>query len=105
MIAQYLLLLQLRRGRENAITARQLAALLDCTERTIRLLTREARREGHPIATGDEGYYWASNEDEFYHIIAQMRSRAEDINETVRRLEARWQRAESTQAVQLELIA
>lgn len=103
MLASYLLLLQQRRGRGNAIKARQLAALLDCSERTVRHLTREARRAGYAVCADDNGYYLAASNEEYDHLMAQLKARSTDMLETIRELERRW--GERRQPVQKRVFA
>lgn len=91
MLTSYLLLLTSRRGRDNAIKARQLAALLSCDERTVRELTRIARREGHPVCADLAGYYYAATEDEYAALQRQLDSRARDMLYTRSAVKRGWQ--------------
>lgn len=60
-------------GRENAACNKELRQALDCDERTVRRYIHRLREEGHPICSGQDGYYYADS--------------VEDINETIARLD------------------
>jgi len=87
------LLLRLRRecrGREHALKAPALAALLGISTRQLRELAREARREGHPVCADAAGYYYAATDQEYQHLRASLRSRAFDMVMTCRMLDQKW---------------
>lgn len=75
------LLHEIKTGRENAVTGRTLARLLDCPERKVRQLIEEARRQGHLIINDQDGkgYYIASSTEDVQRQYNQMTNRAMSI--------------------------
>ena len=72
-------------GKENAKTARELAALLGCEPRVVTAQIEVERREGQPIcaACGENpGYFLAANEQELETYCNQLRNRAAEIFKT-----------------------
>lgn len=64
-------------GQCKGITAQQLAALLCCPPRRVRLLVTEARLEGSAICgTPRDGYYLASSAEELQATIDFLKGRA-----------------------------
>lgn len=74
------------RGRERALTRRQLRLHINLPDRLIRDAISELRLEGFPIVSLDKGYFWASSED-LKSYIKRERHRALSILQTVRKLE------------------
>lgn len=65
-------------GRENALPMRDLAALLNVDERTIRQLVQRAREQGAPICSewGDNGgYYMPADTYEARRYLRQQKAR------------------------------
>lgn len=58
----------------NAISAGELATLFNTTKRWLRLIVQDLRANRVPVCSGNSGYWYSYNE--------------EDIEKTVRRLEA-----------------
>lgn len=79
---------RLRRGAENATTARELAALIGTDRRAISLLVERERREGKPIcATCDSkapGYYIAADREDMARYCDSLRHREKEIAKTRR---------------------
>ena len=51
-------------GKKRVVSAGTLALALNMHEKELRKLVNRLRREGVPIASGREGYYYASNAGE-----------------------------------------
>lgn len=68
-------------GRENAITRKELARLMDLPDRKVRNMIEAARREGATIVNlGDgEGYYISDRLEELRHQYKMNNSRAMSI--------------------------
>jgi len=84
-------ILERQRGLSQAITARNLAALLGLSERdgrSIREGVNELLKRGYPIGSstgeGSQGYFWLQNEYELSMCLVNYRSRA---RENVRKAE------------------
>lgn len=83
-VAEYL-----NTGRENAITAQELAAVLECPARAVTIQIERERREGVPIcaACGDNpGYYIAANEEELQTYCRQLQGRIDETTATLQAL-------------------
>lgn len=71
-------------GRENAIKRRNLRELLGVTDRDMRRLLAEARKEAVILNLQDgQGYYRPTNREELYSYILQEKARAEKIIKNV----------------------
>lgn len=82
MIHEYLL-----EGAWNAMTSRELCAMLDLTPRELTIAIERERRAGHPIcaASGKQpGYYLASTKKEMQDYCGRLRHRAGEIFATRR---------------------
>lgn len=78
------------RGREKAMTARQLARLIGTNEREIRAMIAELRRQGHPIASPVHppyGFFVPANREEAEECQMHLYSRMREIGITARALE------------------
>ena len=70
----------LSRGRENAITRRELERLTNLDGRSVRLLIERERRAGTPICSDNQnGYYLPCCKSEKDAFVASMRHRAREI--------------------------
>lgn len=82
----------LKAGRQNAMTGRELAGLLNIDIRTVSAKIQQERRAGAPIcatARGEKpGFYLAETAEELQGYCAALRSRARELDDTRRRLEA-----------------
>lgn len=82
------------RGAKRAIRARKLAPLVFGREhvagadRKLRALAHGATALGHPIASGNSGYFYATTPDELDEVIGRLRSQAMRELERVRKLES-----------------
>lgn len=66
-------------GEENALTARDLAAITGLSVRDITLQIARERQAGAVILSSGKGYFLPSNEDEILHFVNAMNSRARNI--------------------------
>lgn len=73
-------------GEANAISNKQVAVLAKCTPREVRRLVEQARQEGEPICSCDNGYFIAETADELrrmlkkhYHQINTMIATAKGL--------------------------
>ncbi len=80
----------LKVGKENAITGKDLAALLNCDIREITAHIEAERRAGQPIcasAAGSHGgYYLAANDEELQEYCNRIQHRAAELFKTRRAL-------------------
>lgn len=85
------------------ITDDEIAARIESNERAVRLVIRELRRAGKPIASeSGKGYLWALNDAEAMRVtIAEFRSRGNDLFETARAMERNLYPAGKKQAEQM----
>lgn len=81
------------RGRKRAIPARKLATLVFGIEhaggkdRKLRALAHAATDLGHPIGTGNAGYWYCASAEELNETIGRIRSQAMRELARVRKLE------------------
>lgn len=66
----------LKKGKGNAISAAQLAAILETDKRTVCSEIEAARRNGALICSGNAGYYIPEKKAELQETYAIMRKRA-----------------------------
>lgn len=69
-------------GAENAITARQLREILNCSQEDLRYAIAKERRQGSPICSSTNkthGYFLAANKDEMKRYCQSLRHRAGEI--------------------------
>ncbi len=82
MIYEYL-----HEGKENAITSRELCALLNITGRDVTAAVERERREGKPIcaSTGtNPGYYLAADRETMESYCKSLHHREKEIARTRR---------------------
>lgn len=88
--ARVLTTIRERRGRAAAITSRQLALVVRCSDREARRLVSELRREGYPIASAVHapyGFYWPETPEEARECQAHLYSRIRELAETAKALD------------------
>lgn len=77
-------------GKENAITAKHLAAILQCDVREISAAIERERRQGQPIIASCDpeqpGYYLAESAEELQQYCGRLHHRAGEIYKTRRAL-------------------
>lgn len=66
-------------GADKAIKAADLHSCFVLTPRQIRHIVNELRLSGVPICSGNEGYYYAANEEEVEKTQRLMRSQANSM--------------------------
>ena len=66
-------------GQRNAASSPALEALFRVRGAALRKAVNTLRCEGHPICSGDEGYYYAETEAEVTATIRQLTSRISKI--------------------------
>ena len=68
-------------GQENAISQKQLAAVLQCSLRDVRLMVEQARRQGVPICSSCDGvhggYFMPQSKAEAKNYIFMQNHRIE----------------------------
>lgn len=78
-MSHLLTILQLHRGKDRAITGKDLAQILGETDdRMVRKEIRELIAEGHPIASSTEkpyGYFMADTPEEAEKYLGQLKGR------------------------------
>ena len=65
-------------GRENAVSMKDLAALMNISERGLRLLVQQAREQGAAICSdwdNNGGYYMPADEYEAMSYLRQQKAR------------------------------
>lgn len=63
-------------GRENAKTAKDLAAAWGTTTRGVRGIISKLREDGKRICSGQEGYWEAESIEEMYECVKRIRVHA-----------------------------
>ena len=74
-------------GEQYAATSRELESAFDVKGAALRKQINALRREGVPIASGENGYYYAETEQEIRRTIAHMKRRISGISAAIRGLE------------------
>ena len=85
--------LRIVQGVSDFITDEEIASMMGQDpkkfERTVRLIIRDLRRQGHPIVSeSGKGYRFPRSKDEVDATVADLRSRASDMRETAEAMEA-----------------
>jgi len=66
-------------GQQNAISSPALAVAAGMSGRKIRTYINTLRAQGHPICSGDAGYFYAATDAELTATIRQLSSRMAEI--------------------------
>lgn len=71
------------------ISKKELHSMTGYNDREIRAAVQTLRNNGYPVMSSSKksGYWIARNEDEIYMLIAELKSRASEMMNTVRSLE------------------
>ena len=77
----------LSRGRENAITRRELERITGLAPRDVSLAVERERRSGVPILANGSGYFLPATDDERAACVRSLRHRAREILTTARAIE------------------
>ena len=87
-IKHHLLVTIMDHSFDNPIYSIELEKKYKISGIIVRDAVREFRREGHPIASGSKGYFYAKYRTELVSTINSLRSRANDLLKTANRLES-----------------
>jgi GH35 family endo-1,4-beta-xylanase len=68
-------------GKDNAIHACDMKHW--GSRRIIRLMVHDLRRNGHPICSGQEGYYYADNSREVAQTLSFLDSIQDDLSKVI----------------------
>lgn len=79
------------RGKGNAITYKNLAAVLDLNERELRNVIASLVTKGEPIGASQEGYFWITSEGEYQIARAEIISRIDKLRQRLEGLEKGWE--------------
>ena len=66
-------------GKEKAVSSAYLQNKLSISSRTIRKIVNQLRNDGVPICSDENGYYYATDQEELLYSIYQMTSRIKAI--------------------------
>lgn len=80
----------LRRGRENALTCRQLSKIAGLSKRKITMKICKERREGAPIMSSGSGFWLAEDSGEVLRCVKALHARAAQIHKTANAMEKRY---------------
>lgn len=72
------ILIHIGEGEENAVSMKELARLLGASDRDIRRMIENARKDGHIIASSEEGYFFPIRERELVNYCARTVSRIQN---------------------------
>jgi len=97
------------KGKDNAITYKSLAFVLDINERQLRNVVSEIVKSGKAClcSTSKDGYYFPENESEFNHAQAEDISRIKELAKKHRGRRLAWRlyrQSEIEKPYQLEMI-
>ena len=79
------------RGRQRAITYKELAKVLKLNERELRNVVALLVTKGEPIGASQEGYFWITSDDEYQIARAEIISRIEKLRLRLDGLEKGWE--------------
>lgn len=81
----------LQRGREHALTTREIARITGLSFRRVTLKICAERRAGAPILSDNRHGFWlAENEEELIDCVHRLHARAAQIHKTAREMEKRY---------------
>lgn len=78
------------RGRENALPMKDLATILNISERAVRILVQKAREHGEPICSewdGSGGYFYPVDMQEARDYIRKQKARIKSSRAALRGVE------------------
>lgn len=70
-------------GRGNALSARELAALMRCNVRDITRWVEQARKQGVPICADGSGFWLPENKQELERYVLGLRNRIDSVAGTL----------------------
>lgn len=59
-------------GKDNAVYSRELERLFSWGGRTLRRKVNRLRQDGHPICSGENGYYYAADQQEIDATVCRL---------------------------------
>jgi hypothetical protein len=71
------------RGLKNAKLDIGLCEFLDIKSPALRALVKFCRREGHPIGSTEEGYFWAESFADLTSTLAHLTERRDSLSYTI----------------------
>lgn len=81
----------LQRGREHALTTREIARITGLSLRRVTLKICAERRGGSPILSDNRHGFWlAENEEELIDCVHRLHARAAQIHKTANAMEKRY---------------
>jgi len=79
------------RGRQRAITYKELAKVLKLNERELRSVIALLVIKGELIGASQEGYFWITSEGEYQIARAEIISRIDKLRQRLNGLEKGWE--------------
>jgi len=79
------------KGRQRAITYKELAKVLRINERELRNVIASLVTKGEPIGASQEGYFWITSEEEYQIARAEIISRIDKLRQRLEGLERGWE--------------
>ena len=73
-------------GKKNAVKARYLQMAFNINGRAVRRIVNRLRQQGHPICSGNEGYWYSTDKAEIEATIGRMVSTANTLDEAIKGL-------------------
>lgn len=67
----------------NAVGARELSTLFNITQRGLRTLVTELRKEGYPVCSSNSGYWYSEDEEDIRKTVARMEAQMEKMEQAV----------------------
>ena len=92
-------------GEENAIHAKELSALLNCTERELRMIVATARNNGKLICSSNSGYYRPSCKREIQDYVRTMQAHATSVFKTLQGAKKELEKMEGQQELPQENVS
>lgn len=86
-------------GEQYAVSSRELSSAFNIPERELRTVINELRREGVPICSSSNGYFFAESDTELLQTIGHMASRIAGISGALRGLKKARARFDGDQTV------
>lgn len=73
------LLLILPNNRKDAVSMKELSSKMEMSSREVRQIVLEARRNGYPILSDDNGYWESEDKKDFEEYVLRRRNVAKTI--------------------------
>ena len=67
----------------KAVSARELSTLFNVTQRGIRLLVTELRKEGYPVCSSNSGYWYSEDPEDINKTVSRMEAQIEKMAQAV----------------------